>query len=110
MEDQLACPQCGNPHLDVDAQNSVVYCRKCGFAVRVDPQTGEVTPLQQPTPQGVPPAAYRGEKTIFGMEPLTFLLGGTAVLLLLTFIYNWDAMLFAVLEAALLILWWFLRR
>lgn len=111
MEEQLACPQCGNPQLDVDAQNSVVYCRRCGFAVRVDPRTGEVTPLQQPTPQGVPPTVYRtSEKTIFGMDPLTFLLGGTALLLLLTFIYNWDTTIFAILEVILFVLWWFLKK
>ncbi|MFH1247035.1 MAG: hypothetical protein V1644_01515, partial [Candidatus Micrarchaeota archaeon] len=44
---ELACPQCGNPNLDVDEQSSVVYCKKCGFAVKVDPQTGEAVPISQ---------------------------------------------------------------
>ena len=43
----VSCPQCGNPNLDVDAQNNVVFCKKCGFAVKVDPQTGNVTPISE---------------------------------------------------------------
>jgi hypothetical protein len=82
----VSCPQCGNPNLDVDAQNNVVYCRKCGFAVRVDPQTQEVTPISEGAgPQGAS-AAYSGaDKTILGMEPLTFFLFFLALLAILMF-------------------------
>jgi hypothetical protein len=105
----VACPQCGNPNLDVDAQNSVVFCKKCGFAVRVDPQTGDVQPL---APGGggpaEAPAAY-AEKTILGTDPITFLLGGTAALLLLTIMqfiaFSW----FVIAEALLVIFWWYRR-
>lgn len=125
----VACPQCGNPNLDVDAQNNVVYCKKCGFAVQVDPATGNVTPLSQgPAPggaggamagggaamgggmQGAAPAAYAGGKTIFGMEPFTFSMLGVGVILLLAIIYNLDLMLTAVLVIALLVIYLFLRR
>jgi len=66
-----------------DAVNNVVFCRKCGFAVRVDPQTGETTPLSAGGPQATAPVFYQ-EKTILGTDPLTFLMGGTALLLVLT--------------------------
>ncbi len=103
----VSCPQCGNPNLDVDAANSVVFCRNCGFAVRVDPQSGEVTPLSQGGPAaGGAPEAYH-DKTIFGTDPLTFFLGGTAILLLLTvlnlFTFSW----FVVLEVLLVVFWWY---
>jgi hypothetical protein len=83
-DESMACPQCGNPQLDVDAANNVVFCKKCGFAVQVDPATGNVTPISQGGPAAQAPPAYRGEKSIFGVDPLTFWMGGTAILLLLT--------------------------
>ncbi len=103
----VACPQCGNPNLDVDAQNNVVYCRKCGFAVQVDPATGNVTPLSGGAPGGAPaggggmmagggamagaPAAYAsGGKNILGLEPFTFMSLGIGIVLLLSIIYNLD--------------------
>ena len=85
----VSCPQCGNPNLDVDAQNNIVYCKKCGFAVRVDPQTGNVTPISDggaPMQSEQPQAAYSsGDKSIVGMEPLTFFLFFTALLAILMF-------------------------
>lgn len=98
----VSCPQCGNPQLDVDAENSVVYCRNCGFAVRVDPQTGQAEPISMGGGGGggpPAPAAYAGgggfagEKTILGTEPLTFLLGGTVVALLLVLMLNLDLLI-----------------
>ncbi|MFH0973954.1 MAG: hypothetical protein V1817_04180 [Candidatus Micrarchaeota archaeon] len=111
----VACPQCGNPNLDVDAQNNVVYCRKCGFAVQVDPATGNVTPLSGGAPSGAgsggvggggggmqvgggamggamggAPGAYAGGKTILGLEPFTFTSLGIGIVLLLSIIYNLD--------------------
>jgi len=86
----VSCPQCGNPNLDVDAQNNVVYCRKCGFAVSVDPQTGNVTPISeggapmQAAPAQQPPYSG-GEHSILGMEPLTFFLFFLALLAILMF-------------------------
>ena len=108
----VACPQCGNPNLDVDAQNNVVYCKKCGFAVQVDPATGNVTPLTQgggaPAGaamggggmamggmQGGAPAAYAGGKTFFGFEPVTFSCLGAGVVLLISIIYGLDLTLTA---------------
>ena len=106
----VACPQCGNPNLDVDAQNSVVYCKKCGFAVRVDPQTGNVTPLSQggapaggQQPQA--PAAYR-ERHVLGMDPFTFFMIGTLVVLGATFAFNMD-LLYALIGIAIVVfLYW----
>jgi hypothetical protein len=105
---EVACPQCGNPNLDVDAQNNVVYCRQCGFAVQVDPQTGNVTPLQQPTPQGKPPSAYR--HTIVGLEPGMFLLVATIIALLLTWMYQWSSSAFILIEVIILLLWFMLKK
>ncbi len=84
----VSCPQCGNPNLDVDAQNNVVYCKKCGFAVRVDPQTQEVTPISEggAMQASQPSASYSGgEKSILGMEPLTFFLIFLVLLAILMF-------------------------
>ncbi|HLD75424.1 MAG TPA: TFIIB-type zinc ribbon-containing protein [Candidatus Norongarragalinales archaeon] len=92
----MACPQCGNPNLDVDAQNSVVFCKKCGFAVQVDPQTGNVTPLSQgsmpATGQQMAPPEYapQGEGNLFGMDKLTFFMAGLALILFAVFILNLD--------------------
>jgi hypothetical protein len=104
----IACPQCGNPHLEVDEANSVVYCPKCGFAVKVDPQTGKVTPISKggaPTP---PPVYSRGGggREILGMDALTFFMAGTALGLLLTFTNVFDLTIFAVLEAVLFYFYW----
>ncbi|MBI5036118.1 hypothetical protein HZC09_02130 [Candidatus Micrarchaeota archaeon] len=112
----VACPQCGNPNLDVDAQNSVVYCSKCGFAVKVDPQTGNVTPLSEGGGQGQPaaaaaPAVYEGggESTVLGMDKLTFFLLGLSLILFAVFVFNVDIVWAGVAGLALL-LFYFLRR
>ncbi len=109
----MACPQCGNPRLDVDAENNVVFCRKCGFAVHVDPATGNVTPIQAGGPVAQAPPVYH-ERTILGMDPLTFWMGGTALLLLAT-IFGFfrslgeETTVFIALEA-LLTAYWFLKK
>ncbi len=110
---EVQCPQCGNPNLDVDEANSVVYCRKCGFAVRVDPATGNVTPLNeggsaQPGGQMAGPEAYSG-KTIFGADPLTFFLGCTALLLFANYLQWISISWFMVLESIVAIVWWYGR-
>ncbi len=108
---ELACPQCGNPNLDVDEQNSVVYCQKCGFAVKVDPKTGEAVPISQGQQQGLatagqPPQVY-SDKTIFGMDPLTFWMGGFAILLLLFFLgIVRDLTILVALIVVLTAVWW----
>lgn len=114
----VSCPQCGNPQLDVDAENSVVYCKNCGFAVKIDPQTGEATPLSQggapasgaaggeargEARGGGAPAVYSGGKTIFGTDSMTFLLGATVILLILTIYLNLGMTLFAILETLALV-------
>ena len=126
----VACPQCGNPNLDVDAQNNVVYCKKCGFAVQVDPATGNVTPLTQGggAPAGAAmgggmpmggggamsgaPAAYAGGKTFFGFEPFTFACLGAGAVLLISIIYGLDLTLTAagILLFLLLYVWAKLSR
>ncbi len=107
----VPCPQCGNPNLQVDEANSVVYCLKCGFAVKVDPQTGQVTPISQGGgAKGAPsaPPVYR-KKEIFGMDGLTFFMLGTAVVPLFTFMANLDLTLLAIIEAVLFLFYWFNR-
>lgn len=117
----VSCPQCGNPQLDVDAENSVVYCKNCGFAVKIDPQTGEATPLsggaggaggpamEGGAPPGYAPAGgggYAGaarQKNILGTDPFTFLLGATILLLILTYYLSLGGTIFAVLEVLLLV-------
>ena len=84
----VSCPQCGNPNLDVDAQNNVVYCKKCGFAVRVDPQTGNVTPISDGGQTQAPQESFAGESrspSVMGMDPLTFFLLFSAVVMLMMF-------------------------
>ncbi len=108
----VSCPQCGNPQLDVDAENSVVYCRNCGFAVKVDPQTGQATPISMGggggggPPMAAGPAmgggGFAGEKLILGTEPLTFLLGGTVAALLLMLLLNVDLLIAGLLELVVL--------
>ncbi len=111
---ELACPQCGNPNLDVDEQNSVVYCQKCGFAVKVDPQTGEAVPISQGQPQGLaqaglPQQAYNAH-TIIGMDPMTFWMGGFAALLLLFFLgIVQDLTILLLLVVILTGIWWVKR-
>lgn len=114
----VSCPQCGNPNLDVDAQNNVVFCRKCGFAVQVDPATGNVTPLSQGA--GAPsagggtagvPAAYSssasGHKLIFGTDPLTFLLLSWTVISLLLFAGIFDDSLAFFALIVFFVYYWF---
>lgn len=106
----VSCPQCGNPKLDVDEANSVVYCQKCGFSVKVDPQTGNVTPLSPGGPAGptggmAPPAAYQ-QKTILGLDGLTFFMLGTAVALLLTFLFDWNLLYLLIAEILLFLVYW----
>lgn len=113
----VACPSCGNPNLDVDAANSVVFCKKCGFAVRVDPNTGETTPLSPgnaggaaPASAGGAPAAYRGGGRLLGMEPFNFWIICTVILLVLTLMQILpDLTTFAVAEIVVTILWLFKR-
>lgn len=127
----VSCPQCGNPQLDVDAENSVVYCRNCGFAVRVDPQTGEAVPISGGAGGGeaggygggAPPGYAPGggapaggaagyaptQKSILGTDPLTFLIGASIVLLILTYYFNLGGTIFAVMEV-LLIVYYLMNR
>lgn len=96
--------------MDVDEANSVVFCRKCGFAVKVDPQTGNVTPLSDGGAGGAQaiPEAYGGH-TVFGTDPLTFFLGSTALLLFLTLVSALNWTIFFILESIVLIFWWYNR-
>ena len=115
MGEELACPQCGNPNLDVDEQNSVVYCQKCGFAVKVDPQTGEAVPISQGgavggqrglAEAGQPMQPYN-DHSILGMDPLTFWMGGFAILLLLFFLgIIRDLTIVVALIVILTVIWW----
>lgn len=108
---EYSCPACGAPALDVDEQNSVVYCKNCGFAARVDPQTGQSEVLSpgggQPAPGGAgrqgAPAVY--QPRLFGMDPNTFLLGGTLVFLIAKYLWQWDWFLFVILEVLLFVYW-----
>lgn len=110
----IACPQCGNPKLQVDEANSVVYCQKCGFAVKVDPQTGKVTPLSKGGGGGAPtpPSAYAsggemsGPRSIIGMDPITFFMVGIALSLLLTFMGVLDTMLFMIALIIIFYVYW----
>ncbi len=109
---EVACPQCGNPNLDVDEGNSVVYCKNCGFAVKVDPQSGNVTPLSEGGGAGQMPSGESegyGRKTILWTDPLTFFLGGTAVLLLALYVSLIPMSYFMLLESAVILLWWYGR-
>jgi len=112
---EYSCPACGASALDVDAENSVVYCKNCGFAARVDPQTGQsevinpgggqggAAPQSQYARGGGAPAVYH--KTIFGVDPSTFLLGGTLIFLILTYLLHLDFFLFIILEVLLFFYW-----
>ncbi|MEK6954703.1 MAG: hypothetical protein AABX01_06845 [Candidatus Micrarchaeota archaeon] len=108
---EVACPQCGNPNLDVDEANSVVYCKNCGFAVRVDPQSGNVTPLSEGAAGGAPAEAAQayGQRTIFGTDPTTFFLGATALLLFLSMVQTLNLTTFVLLESIVVIFWWYNR-
>ncbi|MFQ5405891.1 MAG: hypothetical protein ACE5DI_01900 [Candidatus Micrarchaeia archaeon] len=107
--ENVSCPQCGNPNLDVDSQNNVVYCKKCGFAVQVDPKTGNVTPISQGG-QTQTPAAYSAApstKTVFGTDPLTFFLLASAVMALLFFMKVFDPFDLEAFFLAEIILFWY---
>ena len=109
---EMACPQCGNPSLDVDAENSVVYCKNCGFAVKVDPATGNVTPLNEGGPQPAaggpqklePPAAYR-DHSVLGMDPMTFFLLASIINLGLTFTKLYDVVIAGIVEVVIVYLY-----
>ncbi len=115
MPEEESCPNCGKNTLEIDAQNSVVYCKNCGFAAQVNPQSGEVTTLN-PGSQGGgggAPAAYAsqgspvGSKSIFGFDPLIFfLLGVTAVLSLMAIGFISDVTIGVLLIAAIVVIWW----
>lgn len=108
----VACPQCGNPNLDVDPQNSVVYCKNCGFAVQVDPKTGEVQPLSQgsvpATGEAQAPPAYQDAGSMFGMDRLTFFMLGLAVILFAVFALSLDIALAGA--ASLVLLFFYFKR
>ena len=101
----VSCPQCGNPQLDVDAENSVVYCKNCGFAVKVDPQTGQATPISAGSGGGGAPVGgggapmVGGQTLIMGTEPLTFFLLGTMAALMLVLFNITDLTIAGVLWA-----------
>ncbi|HEV8289669.1 MAG TPA: TFIIB-type zinc ribbon-containing protein [Candidatus Norongarragalinales archaeon] len=108
----VACPNCGNPNLDVDAENSVVYCKRCGFSVHVDPETGETQTLnpggsvggQQAQPYAGTPGAPRTR--VLGMDPFLFFSASTVVLLaLLIMNILSDITIFAILEAIVIALY-----
>ena len=119
---EISCPNCGNPNLDVDAQSNVVYCKNCGFAVQVDPQTGNVTPInpgQGASPSGPAPAGGGmmpsggggvGHKTILGMEPFVFLSVGLLAALLVGLLFNFQTVNVLILVALIFLAYWFLRR
>ncbi len=113
---EVSCPQCGNPNLDVDAQNNVVYCRKCGFAVRVDPQTGNVTPIS-PGGGGASAGPSMGggggmamHKTVLGMEPFVFLMVGILLVLLGSILFNASTTTAIIGIVAVVLAYYFLRR
>jgi len=117
---EVSCPQCGNPNLDVDAQNNVVYCKNCGFAVRVDPQTGNVTPLSPggggggmgagPAPAAPSGGGMSTHKTVLGMEPFVFMMVGFLFVLLGSILFNAQSFTTIAGLALVLLLWWFFRR
>ncbi|MEM4254833.1 MAG: hypothetical protein QXR53_00690 [Candidatus Norongarragalinales archaeon] len=111
---EVSCPQCGNPNLDVDAQNNVVYCRNCGFAVRVDPQTGNVTPINPGGGGGSAMAQATApmpmHKTVFGMEPFVFMMVGFLLILLGSILFNAQGTTTIIGLVLVLLVWWFLRR
>jgi ribosomal protein S27E len=109
----VSCPQCGNPNLDVDAQNNVVFCKKCGFAVKVDPQTGNVTPISEggaaaPAESAQSQPSYSGGESpsIIGMDPLTFFLLFSAILMLLLFM-GLDLSYVFLAEIVLFLIYWY---
>ncbi len=115
---EVSCPQCGNPNLDVDAANNVVYCKNCGFAVRVDPQTGNVTPLSPGgggggMGGGMAPSSAAGapmHKNVFGMEPFVFLMVGFLLVLLGSILFGAQSTTTIIGLVIVLLLFWFFRR
>ncbi|VVB70307.1 Uncharacterised protein [uncultured archaeon] len=114
MTDEESCPNCGRNSLDIDAQNSVVYCKNCGFAARVNPQTGEVTTLNPGSQGGGSPAVYNSSTgssseghSILGLDPLIFfLLGITAVLSLMAINVITDPIIGSLFIAIIVVVWW----
>lgn len=114
---EISCPQCGNPNLDVDAQNNVVYCKNCGFAVQVDPQTGNVTPISQGgAPQQQMGGGAQGgampsmHKTILGMEPFVFLSVALLLVLLAALLFNFQTTTTIIAIVAVLLAYFFGKR
>lgn len=110
----VSCPQCGNPNLDVDPQTNTVFCRQCGFAVQVDPNTGNVTPISNGQPsmvaQGAPSGAGSyGKKTMLGMDALTFFLFFTAIITLMLFAQMIDITWMFLSEVVLFVIYWYGR-
>ena len=110
----VACPQCGNPNLDVDAANNIVYCKKCGFSVQVDPATGNVTPISQGGAGGAAPAAgapvaassgiVKGK--MFGYDAITVFLGGAVLLAILQFSEILDFSIFVMAFIVWFLYYW----
>lgn len=115
---EMACPTCGNPQLDVDEQNSVVFCKRCGFAVQVDPQTGQTNTLNPGNAGGAAPAGVEAQGapaayssgSIFGMDPLTFWMLGAAALLVLYFVQIIKDITTLFILAIILTIFWWMKR
>jgi hypothetical protein len=97
------CPKCGG-ELSVDQVNSVVYCKKCGWAAQINPETGETTVLSEGG--GRPPAAYGHEGQILGFDPLTFWLIVTALVFLFVFMNVLNLTYGVLIEAVVTVYWW----
>ncbi|HLC38367.1 MAG TPA: hypothetical protein VJI71_02850, partial [Candidatus Norongarragalinales archaeon] len=88
----------------------------CGFAVKVDPQTGNVTPISQgggggmAAPSTAPQAMPSMHKTVLGMEPFVFLAIGMLLVFLAALIFNFQGTTTIILIAIVLLAWWFGKR
>ncbi len=102
-EETPKCPTCGS-ELSFDQVNSVAYCKNCGWAAQINPETGEMNVLNQGG--GRPPAVYGNENQIFGFEPITFWLMATAVIFLFIFMNILNLTWGILLEAVATIYWW----
>lgn len=122
----VSCPQCGHPNLQVDAQTNTVFCQQCGFAVQVDPRTGNVTPISggpaggygapagggypAPAPAYGAPAAgghQASAKSVLGMDPLTFFLAMTVVGVFLMFTNAIYITTFFLAEIIVFLVYWY---